>query len=47
MASESDVLQPGPGEGRAYPMGRMRAVFKADHEKEASSASPLERCMIS
>lgn len=31
MALESDVLLLGPGEGRAYSMGRMRAVFKADH----------------
>ncbi len=33
MTSETDVLQLGPGEGRAYSMGRMRAVFKADHEE--------------
>ncbi|MDP3525501.1 MAG: cupin domain-containing protein [Hoeflea sp.] len=31
MASQSDVLELGPGEGRAYGLGRMRAVFKADH----------------
>lgn len=31
MASQSDVLEIGPGEGRAYSLGRMRAVFKADH----------------
>ena len=31
MTSEGDVLQLGPGEGRAYSMGCMRAVFKADH----------------
>jgi len=30
MTSGSDVLQLDPGEGRAYSMGRMRAVFKAD-----------------
>ena len=25
----------GPGEGRAYPMGRLSAVFKADGEESA------------
>tara|TARA_R110002020_G_scaffold5971_6_gene24594 strand:+ start:1004 stop:1423 length:420 start_codon:yes stop_codon:yes gene_type:complete len=33
MASQSDVLELGPGEGRAYDLGRMRAVFKADHDE--------------
>lgn len=33
MMSESDVLELGPGDGRAYAMGRMRAVFKADHDE--------------
>ncbi|MCY0095067.1 cupin domain-containing protein [Hoeflea ulvae] len=31
MTSQADVLELGPGEGRAYSLGRMRAVFKADH----------------
>ena len=30
MASHSDVLELGPGEGRHYALGRMQAVFKAD-----------------
>ncbi|MFT4159445.1 cupin domain-containing protein [Shinella sp.] len=29
--TEGDVLFLRPGEGRAYPLGRMSAVFKADH----------------
>lgn len=36
MTSESDVLELGPGQGRAYSMGRMRAVFKADHDESGS-----------
>lgn len=36
MVSESDVLELGPGQGRAYSMGRMRAVFKADHDESGS-----------
>ncbi|MDF1609979.1 cupin domain-containing protein [Hoeflea sp. YIM 152468] len=35
MASQSDVLELGPGDGRAYSLGRMRAVFKADHAESA------------
>ncbi|MBU4529404.1 MAG: cupin domain-containing protein [Hoeflea sp.] len=35
MASENDVLELGPGEGRAYSLGRMKAVFKADHDESA------------
>ena len=31
MATADDVLELGPGEGRAYSLGKMRAVFKADH----------------
>ncbi|MEQ8481544.1 MAG: cupin domain-containing protein [Hoeflea sp.] len=29
--SVTDVLELAPGEGRSYSLGRMRAVFKADH----------------
>ncbi|MCR6501890.1 cupin domain-containing protein [Shinella sp. CPCC 101442] len=29
--TETDVLFLRPGEGRTYPLGRMNAVFKADH----------------
>jgi mannose-6-phosphate isomerase-like protein (cupin superfamily) len=29
--TEGDVLIQRPGEGRAYPLGRMSAVFKADY----------------
>ncbi|AKI00616.1 hypothetical protein IMCC20628_01910 [Hoeflea sp. IMCC20628] len=36
MASETDVLELGPGEGRAYSLDRMRAVFKADHDESSS-----------
>lgn len=31
-----------PGQGRAYPMGRMRAVFKADGPETASTSSVSE-----
>ena len=31
MTSENEVLELGPGQGRHYALGRMRAVFKADH----------------
>jgi quercetin dioxygenase-like cupin family protein len=31
-----------PGEGRAYPMGRLRAVFKADGEETAGRYSVSE-----
>lgn len=33
MASHSDVLELGPGEGRHYALGRMQAVFKADQDE--------------
>lgn len=33
MSTAKDVLALGPGEGRAYGLGRMRAVFKADHSE--------------
>ena len=29
--TDTDVLFLRPGEGRTYPLGRMNAVFKADH----------------
>lgn len=32
----------GPGEGRSYPMGRMRAVFKADLEETETKYSVSE-----
>jgi mannose-6-phosphate isomerase-like protein (cupin superfamily) len=32
----------GPGEGRAYPMGRLRAVFKADRDETAHTYSISE-----
>lgn len=42
MASERDVLELGPGDGRTYALGRMRAVFKADHEESAERYSISE-----
>jgi mannose-6-phosphate isomerase-like protein (cupin superfamily) len=38
----ADVLFLRPGEGRAYPLGRMHAVFKADHEETADAYSVSE-----
>lgn len=41
----TDVRSPivlAPGEGRAYPMGRIRAVFKADGDESAGSYSISE-----
>ncbi|WP_430439211.1 cupin domain-containing protein [Shinella sp.] len=38
----ADVLFLRPGEGRAYPLGRMNAVFKADHHETASAYSVSE-----
>ena len=38
----ADVLFLRPGEGRAYPLGRMNAVFKADHGETDSAYSVSE-----
>lgn len=38
----SDVLFLRPGEGRAYPLGRMQAIFKADHGETADAYSVSE-----
>lgn len=37
-----DVLFLRPGEGRAYPLGRMNAVFKADHDETGNAYSVSE-----
>lgn len=38
----ADVLFLRPGEGRAYPLGRMNAVFKADHGETGNAYSVSE-----
>jgi mannose-6-phosphate isomerase-like protein (cupin superfamily) len=38
----ADVLFLRPGEGRAYPLGRMNSVFKADHGETDSAYSVSE-----
>jgi mannose-6-phosphate isomerase-like protein (cupin superfamily) len=38
----ADVLFLRPGEGRGYPLGRMSAVFKADHAETGSAYSVSE-----
>lgn len=40
--TDTDVLFLGPGEGRAYALGRMNAVFKADHGETGSAYSVSE-----
>ena len=40
--TDTDVLFLGPGEGRAYALGRMNAVFKADHGETRSAYSVSE-----
>jgi len=40
--TKRDVLFLRPGEGRAYPLGRMNAVFKADHGETDSAYSVSE-----
>jgi len=45
MTSETQVRKPvvlAPGEGRAYPMGRISAVFKADGDETQSRYSVSE-----
>jgi mannose-6-phosphate isomerase-like protein (cupin superfamily) len=41
-ASERRPIVLGPGEGRDHPMGRIRAVFKADGDESASRYSISE-----
>ncbi len=41
-ASARDVLVLGPGEGRAYPMGRISALFKSDGAETANRYSISE-----
>lgn len=38
----ADVLFLRPGEGRTYPLGRMQAVFKADHGETGDAYSVSE-----
>lgn len=38
----ADVLFLRPGEGRSYPLGRMSAVFKADHGETGNAYSVSE-----
>ena len=40
--TEADVLFLGPGEGRSYALGRMNAVFKADHGETGNAYSVSE-----
>ena len=40
--TETDVLFLWPGEGRTYPLGRMNAVFKADHGETGNAYSVSE-----
>lgn len=40
--SHDDVIVLGPGEGRSYPCGPMRAIFKADGEETGSRYSVSE-----
>ena len=40
--TDTDVLFLGPGEGRTYALGRMSAVFKADHGETGSAYSVSE-----
>lgn len=42
MTTENDVLELGPGQGRQYALGRMQAVFKADHGESGDRYSISE-----
>lgn len=42
MSSERQVILLGPGEGRSYDMGHMRAIFKGDGKESAGAWSISE-----
>jgi len=42
VTTENDVLELGPGQGRQYALGRMQAVFKADHGESGDRYSISE-----
>ncbi|MEM5492334.1 cupin domain-containing protein [Hoeflea sp. AS16] len=42
MTTKNDVLELGPGQGRQYALGRMQAVFKADHGESGDRYSISE-----